>query len=561
MMTAEHTALLLATFLEEAAQRLASMREDTLLLETSPGSREAVENLLRGFHSFAGVSGVPGAELLVMVASRGEHACRRLASSGDAPAAADLVRLRNLLDVVTDEVGGIATRGAVVVPSRPEPRSAREHDLLLIEDNPLQRTWLATELRQHGFAVRTASNLAEARSEVLARLPEAIVADICLPDGSGLELIAAIRKSPDGASVVAVAASALDDFIDKVDAIRAGIDFYVEKPVDAATLAARLRSSIKARRATGSRILCVEDDVHQTLFLRTLLEGEGYEVTSCRNGEEFQVALEECTPDLVLMDILLPGVSGYELARFARQQDDFRATPIIFLTTEGAIDARLDATLAGGDDHLVKPIDPAVLLPVVRARLSRAKLLRQSLDCDSLTGLLNRAAFSRRLSAASAARRKSDTASALVLIDVDHFKAVNDGYGHAAGDAVLISLASLLRERVRPSDAVCRFGGEELALLIHDVTEADAIRLADRLRSEFAALGHGAILDESRRVTFSAGVASVDDASTLDAWIARADRALYEAKRRGRNRAVGASTPMLRTVAPPVALSSQARGG
>jgi diguanylate cyclase (GGDEF)-like protein len=238
------------------------------------------------------------------------------------------------------------------------------------------------------------------------------------------------------------------------------------------------------------------------------------------------------------MDIVLPEVFGYDLAKFVRQDEQYVTLPIVFLTSDAELDARIQTVKAGGDDYLVKPVHPALLAATVAAKLERARFLKTLLNRDGLTRLLTHTSFMEQARALVAQKLRGDAEPAcLVMIDLDHFKTINDTYGHQGGDRVIVSLSTLLRRHLRRSDVVGRYGGEEFGILLDQVTEADAVRLLTRLSHEFATVGHRAPTGATFRATFSAGIAQFDFRSMdLERWIQAADAALYGAKRAGRNR-------------------------
>jgi diguanylate cyclase (GGDEF)-like protein len=195
----------------------------------------------------------------------------------------------------------------------------------------------------------------------------------------------------------------------------------------------------------------------------------------------------------------------------------------------------------------------------VAARLERSRFLKSLLDRDGLTRLLTHTAFLERARATLALKqRHTAKLSAWVMIDLDHFKAVNDKYGHPVGDRVLSALSALLRRRLRQADTIGRYGGEEFAVLIDDLPEPDTVRLISRLLEEFAALEHQVPGGESFHCTFSAGVAMLEEAMDLDEWKKASDDALYEAKAAGRRRVVAASgfRPLPAVPLPPPAAAS-----
>ena len=166
--------------------------------------------------------------------------------------------------------------------------------------------------------------------------------------------------------------------MDKVEAIHGGADGYFEKPVDWKALMRRLSTSWTPASPTPRASSRVEDDPQQASYLKSILESGGYEVAVCADPKGFEAALGEFRPDLVLMDILLPEISGYDLVRYLRQDERNAALPVLFLTTESQMQSRFRSAQVGGDDHLTKPIVPPVLLSVVASRLERARFLRAS---------------------------------------------------------------------------------------------------------------------------------------------------------------------------------------
>jgi diguanylate cyclase (GGDEF)-like protein len=327
-------------------------------------------------------------------------------------------------------------------------------------------------------------------------------------------------------------------FADRVEALHAGADVAVDRPLDEQGFARRVTALLERGRAEPSRVLSVEDDPDQGEFVRSVLESGGYVVKVCRDPGRFEADVIAFRPDLVLLDVNLPGVSGYDLARFLRQNEAHAALPVVFLTGEGRDDARIRSVRAGGDDHLVKPVAPGLLLSTVTARLERARTLRALLSRDGLTGLSNHTAFLEGLRTAWKRNDRSPGRGlALVSLDLDSFKSVNDRYGHPTGDRVLASLGALLRRRLRGTDLVGRLGGEEFGIVLEDLRGGEAVTLLNRLLDEFSKIEFAAD-DGAFRVTFSAGISCLATGMSLEAWRSSADEALYAAKRAGRSRVV-----------------------
>ncbi len=245
--------------------------------------------------------------------------------------------------------------------------------------------------------------------------------------------------------------------------------------------------------------------------------------------------LVDLRPDLVLMDLYMPGCTGVELAAAIRQQEAFVGIPIVFLSQERERNLQLEALRLGGDDFLVKPVDPGHLASIVATRAQRGRVLRSHMVRDSLTGLLNHSAILDRLGAELARAERSGASLAVAMLDLDHFKAVNDTHGHTAGDRVLRALSHMLQQRLRKTDLVGRYGGEEFAVVLPGATAEAAQRILDDIRQSFRELDFvfgGATI----RCTFSAGVADFPAHREVERLVPAADEALYAAKREGRDR-------------------------
>jgi diguanylate cyclase (GGDEF)-like protein len=244
---------------------------------------------------------------------------------------------------------------------------------------------------------------------------------------------------------------------------------------------------VEGRRPKPIRVLSVEDDPDQAAFIHRTLEEAGHHVRVCREPAQFERCLREFLPDVVLMDILLPGMSGYDLVRYLRQDERYITLPVIFLTAERRTQSRSRSAKAGGDDYLVKPVDPVLLQTIVSARAERARFVKSLLERDGLTSLLTHTALAERAKKAHADKqRHPQRQHAWVMLDLDHFKSINDRFGHPVGDRVLSALSALLRKRLRQTDTIARYGGEEFAVLFEGLSEAQVVGLVDRLREDFA---------------------------------------------------------------------------
>jgi diguanylate cyclase (GGDEF)-like protein len=299
--------------------------------------------------------------------------------------------------------------------------------------------------------------------------------------------------------------------------------------------------------STRPRVLVAEDDRVLQDLVAELLSEAGYDVATASDGDEALQLARELAPDLVLLDVTMPLLDGYTVCRELRASGP-TAPQVIFLTAHGAVEDRVAGLDLGAVDYLVKPFNPPELEARVRAAL-RTKAALDALAADAttdpLTGLLNRRQLEARAAAAIHLARRHRRPLSCLLLDIDHFKEVNDRYGHLAGDAVLREVARRLRESIRRSDVVARFGGEEFLLLLPETECGGALLAAERIRRYLAAAP--VALPPPRPalfVTASIGVAGWSpDLPDAAALFEAADRALYQAKGSGRDRVAPAAGP------------------
>lgn len=303
-----------------------------------------------------------------------------------------------------------------------------------------------------------------------------------------------------------------------------------------------LSERMNAWPARKPRVLLVDDQPLQLQVLYRTLAGD-YQLFMAPNGEQaLQVALQQ-QPDLILLDIVMEGMDGFAVLQHLRAQTQTAAIPVIFITAHSDQDIESRCLEAGAVDFIVKPINPAVVRARVRTHLTlkfQSDLLRALAFIDGLTGLANRRQFDQRLALEWARAQRHGGALSLLLVDVDHFKAYNDLYGHQAGDDALRRVAACLSEQMRRgTDLVARYGGEEFACLLPDTDSESAQALARRVVEAvpLMAIRHSGN-SAAAVLTVSVGVGTRDGAAqpgwSSAALLGLADAQLYEAKRRGR---------------------------
>ncbi len=331
------------------------------------------------------------------------------------------------------------------------------------------------------------------------------------------------------------------DVARRVAAAHAGASLFLNKPVDAHGFGAAVEQMLALGRVEKMCVLVIDDDAEFSACVQAVLEPHGITVRTAPDATRLVETLDDARPDLVLLDAMLPHVSGWDAIRIMRTMPEWREVPILFLTGRTDLESRIEAFDAGADDYLAKPLVPEELLARVRVRLERRRLLRETTERDSLTRCLSRGALLDALaSRLSEARRHARTLS-VAMLDVDRFKRVNDSYGHVVGDHVLMALGRLLTARFRLEDIRGRWGGEEFVIGFPSAPAATAAAVLSRVLDEFRTMPFHSERGEPFFVTFSAGISSFpSDGATVDALIRAADRRLYEAKRGGRAHVVSA---------------------
>jgi diguanylate cyclase (GGDEF)-like protein len=246
--------------------------------------------------------------------------------------------------------------------------------------------------------------------------------------------------------------------------------------------------------------------------------------------------LERLDPDALLLDVAMPDIDGLDLCRILRTSARWQDLPIVIMTASDDAHLRVDAFRAGCDDYMVKPIDDAEFTSRIKTRIERRQLMRARLERDPLTALPLRRSFMERLRSRIAEAQRHEQKLALCLLDIDHFKAVNDKYGHLTGDRVLSHLGRLLSTELRSEDLRARWGGEEFALAFPGQSAPVILRAVEQLLEEFYALEMSSESGETFHAAFSAGIAEYPtDGETLEELLRAADVRLYQAKEGGRH--------------------------
>lgn len=490
--------------------------------------REGVpNNLYRRLHKIAGSAGTFGFHEVSRQARTLEVTLQGWLEKGDAlPEEASLElfaqKLFDLQANVTAE-----SQSQLHIASEESAISAATIIWLVEEDVGLGSRILE-QLTNFSYTVRLFTTVAEASEATENETPDVVIVDASL----GFNQLSPLQHL----TCPLLFISDQDSFDARVRAAQLNAHGYFLKPLNIPQLVSRLEQLLNDRQAPPARILVVDDDHQLAMFYRLVLEAAGMEV---RVLEEPRHIIEQITafrPELLLMDAYVFGYNGSDLAALVRQYDEWSGLPIVFLSAETDLNKQVDALNHGADDFLTKPISAIQLVSSVRARVARARTLSALLNKDSLTGLLKHASIKSATINEIARAYRQHYPVVVAMLDIDHFKNVNDTYGHAVGDVVIASVATLLRQRLRQTDIIGRYGGEEFLMVLPHCEADDGWKRLEDIREYFSRLSFRQGETEFA-CTLSAGMVCSFDAAEAerDSLLIIADEALYRAKRGGRN--------------------------
>ncbi|MBI1395837.1 MAG: diguanylate cyclase [Betaproteobacteria bacterium] len=426
-------------------------------------------------------------------------------------------------------------------PRKHAPTERLDHErrvLYLLEADAETAENLASQLGRFGYdthLVDSSSALIEALSR---QQPYAILVDVDLA-GGGYQVAQSIAALGSSAisRVPLLFLSSHPDVQARLDSVRAGAVAYFLKPVRVGELVDKLDALASRETPEPYRVMIVDADINRADLCRAILHEVGMEVAIVRDPSDLVASLGDFNPELLLIALKLPDCGGDEVAQVVHQIPSYVSLPVVFLSEHWNLDRQIGLMNVGGDALLPLPLQASQLIATVIARVERYRTLSALMQQDSLTGLLNHSRLQQYLEIEALRAIRQSHPLAFAMIDIDHFKTVNDQFGHPVGDRILKDLARFLRQQLRKSDIVGRYGGEEFAVILTDTDGPSALAVVAKLCADFSRLEHE-VDDTSLTVTFSAGVAAMNGRRSARDLVLAADRALYAAKRAGRNRVV-----------------------
>ncbi len=501
-------------------------------------------------HSLAGSAGTFGYDEISQKARQLEHVIQRmiennLSLSDDlvVQVATNLTELKQIANSDANTVKSLTTNTesmnevtAKATTLFSEESSSTSRLIFVVEDDDAIAEEIAVQLNIFGWEIRTFTTIQDVYKALQIDTPAAVIADIMLSEGglAGAEFIRDLKHNAQQIKLPTIVISSRWDWDSRLAAVRAGVDAYYVKPIDFSALAERLDVLVYPPTDEPFRVLIVEDeDILAAHYAEVLTQANMYVRTALDPADVLET-LNDFEPELLLLDLYMPSCNGTEMAQVIRQDNKFNDLPIVFLSTESGRQLQLAAMQSGADDFLQKPITNNELIAAVTIRAARFRALRQLIRQDSMTGLLNHIALKLQLEIEISRHQRSGEVLSVVMLDIDKFKSVNDLYGHPMGDRVIKSLAQLLRKRLRKTDIIGRYGGEEFAVVMASTKQEEAVSVMNKIREQFAKIRH-ANGEQECICTFSAGVSAFPAFTTVSTLIEASDTALYQAKFQGRN--------------------------
>ncbi len=446
-------------------------------------------------------------------------------------------------------------------------------NVLVVDDLEINVKLLEAKLLSEYYAVFTANNSKDALQILANNKIDVVLLDVMMPGEDGFATCIKIKENPDTTHIPVIMVTALSDTEDRIKGLEAGADEFLTKPIDDTALFARVRSlarmkavidELKLRNNTNaelggsviemkedftdSKILLINDDVIQARNIHKILLAITTNIKIIADIKELEEDAEYI-PDLVIISCQLENGDPLRISVMIRANNKFHDVVLILLAEEENNAVVIKGLELGINDYFTYPIEQNELLARIRTQLRRKYYqdslrndLEQSVNLsikDGLTGVFNRHYFDIHIKQIIEKANGSKRPLCMLMCDIDHFKQVNDTYGHQAGDIVLKAVTAVLKDTFRVTDLVARYGGEEFAVLLNDVPMDEAMYIAERARKKIESIDFKIKTEENPiKITISIGVTSYKIGESITEFIERADKALYEAKESGRNKTV-----------------------
>jgi diguanylate cyclase (GGDEF)-like protein len=413
-------------------------------------------------------------------------------------------------------------------------KKKRRRSIAIVDGDKPSGLAITALIAEFNFNVDYFSNIKELNDRLSTHQLDLVLLDVLMPEVSTkhvFEFAATLNRR----GIKVISYSGLFDFETRLAAVRAGIVDFIVKPTSILGIIEKIERVLNLQQTRDYQIVFIDDQKSMGEFYQTLLEDAQCEVYFMDSVQAMFNGLDNIHPDLFIFDMNMPQVDGLEATKMIRQQKQFDFTPIIILTADEKIETKLAALQGGADDVILKSTSPILVVQLLLTRLKRSLSVREFVSKDSLTGVLTHGQIMEAAMTNFRLSTRHNSQCSIAMLDIDHFKVVNDTFGHAAGDKVLSGLGQLLSRSLRSNDRIGRYGGEEFMIVLVGSSPEESIERLNDIKNEFAA-SDVEFRDKVFRCTFSIGLADLAHNENLPQAVNQADQALYVSKESGRNK-------------------------
>lgn len=532
----EKISKLRSEYVHNLSQRFTDMNQAYIDILGAKAPAAIIETLKVLSHTFCGSAGTFGFSDIASYCKRIEGLCEHLIKD---------VHNVEILDEISESLSQLeeailnprVSDQAVLVEFTATNNIERTPKLIyLLDDDEGYSVNLKNKIENYGYQVRIFHVLDDFFDALEKELPEVMIIDIVLDNDCGADALRFLYEHK-SIYVPSIMISAQHDFETRLKTVRARADAFLIKPFDTADIIDYIETLTGEYNSEPYRVLIVDDIELMSAYYRVVLERAGITCVTLSDPTMVMQTLSDFDPEMVLMDLHMPVCRGDELAKLIHQDKTYISLPIVYLSSETSAKEQLNALQMGGDDFLTKPIRPSQLIGAVKTRAKRFRQIKSMMNTDSLTGLLNHSSLKLTLDRECSRSSRTQQEFCFAMVDLDHFKRINDKHGHIVGDMVLKNLSWLFKQRLRKTDIVGRYGGEEFGIIMPETSLENGAHILNELLHAFRSLEikyDSELLD----VTFSAGVVVFPEYQNAQDICQAADKLLYEAKAANRNQIV-----------------------
>ncbi|MCX7593389.1 MAG: response regulator [Fischerella sp.] len=517
---------------QKLEERVAAIKQASTMLLESKLSEEIRSKAKQEAHKLVGSLGMFGSD-------EGSHLAQEIESlleNGtklESTAKQDLSQLVVALDQELQLLNSKYKPGLLSVN-----QLANENPLLLIvnQDRELVEA-LVRETNSCGMRTQIAPDAIAAKELMAENNPNVVLLDFCASDSTenALTLLAELRARTPPVPVIVLTEQ--DNLLDRVKVARLGGRAVLQKPVPPTAILETVNQILQRTGSIEAKVMVVDDDPEILTALQNLLPPWGLKVYTLENPLRFLEAMAVAEPELLILDVEMPGVSGIELCRVARNEPQWSGLPILFITAHSDTATKQQVFAAGADDYISKPIVEPELIARIFNRLERSRWLRNLAEIDPLTFVANRRKSTQELNRCLEWSDRHHQPFCFAIVDLDNLKQINHQYGHAMGDRVLSQLGGLLRQTFHSQDVVGRWGGTEFVVGMAGMTKGDGVRRVWEVLKRFRQIEFTTANEPKFHASFSAAVVEYpEDGANLQVLYQTADAVLGQAKAAGRNR-------------------------